>query len=61
MRVFIFILGLLLTASSLFFLLQYGLNYGQFSEYGKGFFWGKVVMMLAGVGLLLASRRRRKG
>ena len=41
-------------------LFQYIFDYTELSDYGKGFVWGKVVIIGIGISLIIISRRINK-
>jgi len=57
MKKVLFYLGILLCILGFFPLLQYALDYNSISDYGKGYVWGKVVILSIGVGTIFISRR----
>jgi multisubunit Na+/H+ antiporter MnhG subunit len=54
------ILGVIACLLALFPLLKFIFDYGLLTEYGKGFIWGKVLLLLFGIFLIGASRYTRK-
>jgi uncharacterized membrane protein len=59
MRIFLQIIGVLLCIIALISLFSYLGDYQILSEYGKGFVWGKVVLLLIGVLLFYLGIRKR--
>ena len=52
--------GVIVCLIGIFPLFQYIFDYAKLSDYGKGFIWGKVVIILIGLSLILISRRKNK-
>lgn len=57
MKKILYTLGILLLLAGIIPLFQYLLDYNVLSEYGKGYVWGKIILVLGGLGLVLAARR----
>jgi len=57
MKKFLLIIGILIVIFGLFPLMRYALDYTELSNYGKGFIWGKVIIVLVGTILITISRR----
>lgn len=55
------ILGIIACVLAIFPLLKYVFDYQQLSEYGRGYIWGKVSLLLVGILLIVASQYNRKG
>lgn len=53
-------LGLLLILLALVSLGQYVFDYGDLSSYGKGFIWGKVLILSLGIILTYLGIRKKK-
>ncbi|MGF1532831.1 MAG: hypothetical protein ACFCUI_03960 [Bernardetiaceae bacterium] len=51
--------GIILCLAALFSLMTYIFDYAILSAYGKGFIWGKLLLLLIGI-LLIAIYRPRK-
>ncbi len=54
------ILGIIVCLFALVPLVQYVFDYQQLSEYGQGFIWGKVLLLVLGGLLIFASLYTRK-
>tara|TARA_R110002072_G_scaffold214159_10_gene371293 strand:+ start:103 stop:285 length:183 start_codon:yes stop_codon:yes gene_type:complete len=54
------IIGLLLIIIALISLIEYAIDYNQLSEYGKGYIWGKIVILIIGFFLVFTSLRNKK-
>lgn len=54
------ILGIVLCLFALFALLQYVFDYRELSDYGKGFIWGKLLMLLLGIAFIVIGRKKPK-
>lgn len=54
------IFGIIACVFALVPLLQYIFDYGRLSEYGRGFIWGKALLLIIGAVLIAASRYKRK-
>lgn len=52
--------GIILTLVSLISILQYAPDYAQLSTYGKGFIWGKLLLLALGIGLIVFGGRKQK-
>jgi multisubunit Na+/H+ antiporter MnhG subunit len=52
--------GVIMCLMGIFPLIQYSLDYTKLSDYGKGFVWGKVVILLVGISLIAISRKKNK-
>lgn len=50
-------LGILLLLAGIIPLIQYLIDYKILSEYGKGYVWGKIILVLGGVAFVLVARR----
>ena len=61
MKKLLLILGIILVLASLFSIGQYIGDYQVLSEYGKGFIWGKILLLAAGAALIFAAWRRKRG
>ena len=57
MKKILYTLGILLLLAGIIPLFQYLLDYNVLSEYGKGYVWGKIILVLGGLGLVRAARR----
>ncbi|MCS6990626.1 MAG: hypothetical protein NZL95_02055 [Chitinophagales bacterium] len=60
MRGIFLLLGVILLLAGLIPLARHGLNYGQLTDYGKGYVWGKVILALIGLTLMAVSRNLKK-
>lgn len=49
--------GIAFCLFGVFPLLQYIFDYTELSDYGKGYIWGKVFILLIGISLLVISRK----
>ncbi|MEM6764232.1 MAG: hypothetical protein AAF655_04895 [Bacteroidota bacterium] len=58
MKKILFYLGLFLTLISLFSVLQYVFDYEILSAYGKGYLWGKLLLLVLGIVLIYFGRRK---
>ena len=52
-------IGIVLCLIGIFPFLQYLLDYKQLSDYGKGFIWGKALIVFVGIFLIILSRRKK--
>ena len=59
MKKLLLILGIILVLASLFSIGQYIGDYEVLSEYGKGFIWGKILLLAAGATLIFVALKRR--
>lgn len=50
-------LGILLLFAGIIPLIQYLIDYKILSEYGKGYVWGKIILVLGGVASVIVARR----
>jgi len=51
--------GIVLCLIGIFPLIQYLLDYKQLSDYGKGFIWGKGLIILVGICLIFLSKKKK--
>ena len=58
MKYILLIVGGLLAVGSGISIGQYILDYGELSQYGKGYIWGKVLLFMVGWVLLYAGIRQ---
>jgi multisubunit Na+/H+ antiporter MnhG subunit len=60
MKKVLFIAGIIILALGVIPLMQYALDYNDLSNYGKGYIWGKIFIILLGTFLIFMSRRLKK-
>lgn len=60
MRKVLLAIGIILCLIGVFPLFQYIFDYTELSDYGKGFVWGKAVILLIGISLIVISRKINK-
>ena len=60
MKYFILIIGGILLLSSTFSIGQYVFDYGELSQYGKGFIWGKILLFIIGLLLIYFGIKKTK-
>lgn len=60
MKKMLLLLGILLILASLFSIGQYISDYNVLSEYGKGFIWGKFLLLAVGAALIFVAVRRKR-
>jgi len=60
MKYFFLIIGGLLLIASLISIGQYVFDYGELSQYGKGFIWGKLLLFIFGLILIYIGMKRLK-
>ncbi len=53
-------MGVTMCLIGIFPLFQYIFDYIELSDYGKGFIWGKVVLILIGIFLIAISRTKNR-
>jgi len=58
MKYFLIILGCILLLISIYQSFPYLLDYQYLSEYGKGYIWGNIILLIIGVLLLLLGIRK---
>lgn len=59
-KYFLIGLGFLLILLSLISFVQYSLDYDQLSSYGKGFVWGKLILLSVGFLLTFFGFKKKK-
>lgn len=57
MKKLLFYLGLGLSIIGAFSFLKYVIDYNSLSDYGRGYVWGKVLIIIIGIVLILLSRK----
>ncbi|REJ84817.1 MAG: hypothetical protein DWQ44_08260 [Bacteroidetes bacterium] len=57
MRKFLFYSGIFIAFISLISIIQYGPGFNSFSEYGQGYFFGKIIMLIFGLALVFIFRK----
>ena len=60
MKKVLLIAGIIILALGVIPLMQYALDYNDLSNYGKGYVWGKIFIILLGTFLIFMSRRLKK-
>lgn len=60
MKKILLILGIMLVLASLFSIGQYVGDYKVLSEYGKGFIWGKILLLTIGAALIFVALKRKR-
>lgn len=58
MKRVLFYTGIVLCVLGLFPLLQYLFDYGKLSDYGKGFVWGKVLLIFLGGAMIFFGKKK---
>jgi len=58
-KVLLFV-GVVMCLIGIFSSFQYIFDYTELSNYGKGFIWGKVGIVLIGISLIAISRKNNK-
>ncbi|NND06484.1 MAG: hypothetical protein HKN87_08890 [Saprospiraceae bacterium] len=58
MRKMLLILGIMLCLIGTYSLVEYTFDYGELTDYGRGFIWGKALVILIGISLILFSLRK---
>jgi hypothetical protein len=60
MKIVLLYVGVVMCLIGIFSSLQYIFDYPKLSDYGKGFIWGKVVIILIGITFIAISRKKDK-
>ncbi|MFT6814617.1 MAG: hypothetical protein ACJAZ3_000508 [Sphingobacteriales bacterium] len=60
MKKILLFLGILFCLISLFPFIKYLLDYSELSTYGKGFIWGKALILTIGISLVILSLKIKK-
>jgi hypothetical protein len=60
MKKVLLIAGIIILALGTIPLMQYALDYNQLSNYGKGYIWGKLLIIALGIFLIMISRRLKR-
>ena len=60
MKKILLLTGVIVCLIGLLPFLRYIFDYAVLSDYGKGFIWGKLLILFIGISLIFISRNKRK-
>ena len=60
MRKILLFIGIIVILIGLIPLMSYALDYTELSSYGKGYVWGKIIIVFFGALMIIFSRRLKK-